>query len=512
MNTHETPTLSRLPQFPLPSRPRLAPRSLRQGARLALLALALSMVLPGGASAATVSFCTQATPNPGQNFSNPGTYSGALAAGNYRMTLSQSGPFTIQNLQAVWNNVVAGAFQTITGPAPVLLTGIVPSSAVSGQTVTVTLRITNIMGQVVDTSTVAVNVNSPQNGWTKVWSSLNSAGLPGYSKHYIGDFDGDGTEDILGVSSTWMTLFHYVGNEWVWGWSNYGDTAAGNGIYPYRNNLIVGDFDGDGKDEVLGATAWLTLFHFDNGNWNWGWSNYGDPQNNLYPYAQQSNYLVAGNFDLSGNSGTSPFNKDEIVGVGQNGWITLFRLNADSSGWDWVSSTGPGVTSHALYPYRSRLSNGGDTNGDGQDELLGRGGWATTFSFTNGGFTWGWSTYGASNIAGVGYPQQSGDALLVGNIDHTDAKDEWFFIQNGPGASWATTVDWGGGQFNWNWSNHNFTPAKPFIGDWPLASSTGANAQYQLVRAVAGQPKYLLARREGCGLHMYKVSSTTANY
>ncbi|MDC0711700.1 VCBS repeat-containing protein [Stigmatella sp. ncwal1] len=490
--------------------PRLAQRS--RGLRLAVLAVALTVSLPGVASAATVSFCAPVTPTAGVPFSNQGSYSGALAAANYKMTVTQSGPFTIQNLQATWNNIVAGAFQTITGPGPVTFSGIVPASASPGQTVTVTFRISNILGQIVDTSTATVTVNGPNNGWTKVWTASSHSAIADYSKHYVGDFDGDGTEDILGVSSTWMTMFHYINNDWVWGWSNYGDSAAGNGIYPYRDKLIVGDFDGDGKDEVLGGTPWLTMFHFDNGNWNWGWSNYGNAQDALYPYAQQSNYLLSGNFDIAGNSGSSPVNKDEIVGVGQNGWITLFRLNANGSGWDWVWSTGPDVTSHALYPYRSRLSNGGDTNGDGQDELLGRGGWATTFSFANNNFNWAWSTYGANSIAGVGYPQRTSDVLLVGNIDYTDARDEWFFIQNGSVADWATTVDWGGSQFTWNWSNHNYTPAKPFIGDWPLANSDGSNARYQLIRAVAGKPKFLFARRQGCDMRMYEVSSTVTNY
>jgi hypothetical protein len=115
----------------------------------------------------------------------------------------------------------------------------------------------------------------------------------------------------------------------------------------------------------------------------------------------------------------------------------------------------------------------------------------------------------------VGYPQAPGDALLVGNLDHVDGKDEWFFIQNGASAGWAITTDWNGSQFTWNWSNQNYSPAAPAIGDWPLANNGGGNASYQLVRAVAGQPKYLLTRRTVCStrdMRMYKVSSTTANY
>ncbi|MCP3101183.1 VCBS repeat-containing protein [Myxococcus sp. K15C18031901] len=484
--------------------------------RLPSLLLALALALPGVSLAAAVTFCAGTLVGSGQSFVNySGTYSGALASGNYLMTLSQSGPFTIQNLQASWNGIAIGTYQAITGSSQVTLSGILPGGLSSGQTVTVTFRIYNILGQLVDVSTTTVSVGGTSPGWTKVWTATSQSGVAGYAKHYIGDFDGDGAEDILAVDTGgWMTMFHYRNNDWEWGWSNYGSTSAGGGIYDYRNNLVIGDFDGDGKDEALGlASSWVTLFHFDNGTWNWGWSNYGSTSDQLYAHSTAGGYLISGNFDLSGNSGSSPFNKDEIVGVSNSGWITLFRLNAAGSGWDWLASTN-GSTAHGMYPYRSNLRNGGDTNGDGQDELLGLGGWATTFYYQGGNFNWGWSNYGSGNIAGVGYPQAAGDVMLVGNIDSVDAKDEWFFIQNGPSAGWATTSDWNGSQFTWNWSNQNYSPAALAIGDWPLANNGGSNASYQLVRAVAGQPKHLLARRTFCAkdMRMYRISNTGSNY
>ena len=114
---------------------------------------------------------------------------------------------------------------------------------------------------------------------------------------------------------------------------------------------------------------------------------------------------------------------------------------------------------------------------------------------------------------GFGYPLGAGTSLLAGNLDG-DAKDEWFFIQNGPSAAYATTEDWSGSNFSWNWSNHNYSPAAPFIGDWPLSNNGGSNATYLLVRAVAGQPKHLVARRTFCShrdMRMYRTLSNT-NY
>ena len=73
----------------------------------------------------------------------------------------------------------------------------------------------------------------------------------------MGDFDGDGSEELLCVGYTsggandWITVLKYVNDNWERHWSNYGSSSAGNGIYQYRNNFIVEDFNGDGKDELL---------------------------------------------------------------------------------------------------------------------------------------------------------------------------------------------------------------------------------------------------------------------
>ncbi|MCP3057716.1 VCBS repeat-containing protein [Myxococcus sp. K38C18041901] len=479
--------------------------------RLCTLVFALTLALPGISQAALVSFCSDTLGQPGSNvISYKGTYSGGLASGLYKITVSQSGTFTLLNLLGTWDGYIVGAYQNITGPGSIGLSGIIPSGTPPGLTATVTYSIHNTLGQLVDQSSTRVIAGGQSPGWTWAWTApWGQGGVETYAKHYVGDFDGDGAEDILGVATNgWMTMFHFRNGTWQWGWSNNGSPSAGGGIYDYRNNLVIGDFDGDGKDEALGVTSWVTLFHFDNGTWNWGWSNYGSTSDQLHAHSTGGGYLLSGNFDLA-----APAQKDELVGVSASGWITLFRLNAAGTGWDWLWST-HGNTAHGLYGYRHNLRNGGDTNGDGKEELLGLSSWATNFSYVNGDFAWGWSTYGANHIGGFGYPLGASDALLTGNID-ADAKDEWFFIQSGPSASWAATEDWTGGNFGWNWSNHNTSPVADFIGDWPLANYGGSDASYLLVRAVAGQPKYLVARRTLCGqpnMKMYRVSNLAANY
>ncbi len=136
---------------------------------------------------------------------------------------------------------------------------------------------------------------------------------------YTGDFDGDGQDEIMRV--TWngiMNVYKKTPGAWTCLWSNR-NSNIGDGIYPYRNNLVVGDFDGDGKDEVLGTGGWITMFHFDSGDWHWGWSNYGSTAagDGIYPYRH---VLHAGDFDGDGRA--------EVLGAAS--WNTVFEYQADN--------------------------------------------------------------------------------------------------------------------------------------------------------------------------------------
>ncbi len=472
--------------------------------------LAFGFLLSGftthASAAVTFTFCSDRVVAPGDSTSGfAGTIYGA--AGVLRMTVQQSGPFTLQNLGGSWNNISIGGLQGIPGPNSNLgYNGIVPASAIPGQKIVLTFRIYDILGRLIGQGSTRIIVGGRASGWEQVWQANGSAGVNAYGGLWPGDFDGDGAEEIMAVdtrsgANRWMTMFHYDNNDWQWGWSNYGNPNAGNGIYDYRARFLVGDFDGDNQDEMLGVGPdWITMFHYDNNDWQWGWSNYGNPNvgNGIYDFRHN---LLVGNFD------DDP--ADELLGVGPD-WITMFHFDNNDWQWGW-SNYGDHNAGDGIYPYRYDLKSG-DLDGDGKDEVIGLSSWATVFDFDNNDWHWGWSSYGGNSLGGWTYPLASTDRALIGDVDYVDGMAELILIQSGANGSWATTFDFSGNQPNWNWSNY---ANPPFIGDWPVSSRTASGAAYLLVKAVAGEPAYLIAREAFCAsweMKMYRIEYPNSDY
>ena len=248
-----------------------------------------------------------------------------------------------------------------------------------------------------------VNVNL----WAKDWSNSsdpintisNNWNLSSFDMFYKGDFNGDGKQDLLcvkytdGINQTdrmviltYTNSFPVVGSGpdynissgWTLLWDNQSNGSNGGGIYPYRNNLTVGDFDGNGTDDIISINsggAWSTWFTFVpnanpvNATWQWQDSDYGTSNNPSHPMSYMhgySNSVIAGDFYNVG--------KAAVIVVTASNWITSFQLSSGGV-WTWIQSNN-GLTNNSsasmsyLTPYDTQLI-AGDFDGDGQKEIVG---------------------------------------------------------------------------------------------------------------------------------------------
>ncbi len=359
-------------------------------------------------------------------------------------------------------------------------------------------------------------------GWTNTWSNFGNGNIGGHVLKtndlvYPGDFDGGGDEEILIVNNTGsasdkMSMLKFLNGSWTLKWTNTAYSYE-HGMFAYRANLIVGDFDGNGTKDLLGnmplPSGWTTLFKYNTNtkDWDWVWSDGGNVSNHpIRPYKSKM-YAV----DFTGN-GT-----DEILGcdLTTSGFTKEIRWNGAGfvipiGGWSDNAN-------HAIRQYRDNLYTG-NFDGAGGGELLGLKAWGTLFDFKNGDWNWAWTTGSTGSFGGWGYPLNTTDKVIIGNIDN-DTKDELMLFQTGTNASWATTFDisFSPTQWNWLWSTHNTNPAIPFIDDWPLFDNGGSDTRYYFIKPINNQPKQLLAlRKYGCNssyfVSMYKPNNPYANY
>lgn len=122
--------------------------------------------------------------------------------------------------------------------------------------------------------------------WVTVWQPtiylnpppVQEESLIGYDKYYVGDFNGDGIDELFCTQITNGTsdLMQLLRLDGIWTslWTNNGN-SEGVGIYPYRAHLHIGNFDSDRADEILGIGSWATKFDLNTSNqWDWSWSSY----------------------------------------------------------------------------------------------------------------------------------------------------------------------------------------------------------------------------------------------
>lgn len=185
----------------------------------------------------------------------------------------------------------------------------------------------------------------------------------------VGDFDGDGKDDLSTKGSDGKWWIDFASN----GLGTWDDTShygyGGTGHHPY-----VGDFDGDGKDDLCEKTDEWNLFidYASNGLGIWDEYHYG--------YNGSDAHLVIGDFDGDG--------KDDLSVKKDDGkWWFDYASNGFGT-WDDTSHYGYGGVD--AYPIV------GDFDGDCKDDLsvkTDEGKWNIDFA-SNGFGIWDEQHYG----------------------------------------------------------------------------------------------------------------------
>lgn len=263
-------------------------------------------------------------------------------------------------------------------------------------------------------------------GWQWVWGTGPNGQIgtwklgPG-DQFVSGDFDGNGRDDLVGVSATgWSHLLTWTGSAWqyLWGTGPNGQIAVwklGAG-----DQFVAGDFNGDGRDDLIGVstTGWSHLMTWNGSAWQYLWGTGPNGQIGTWKLGPGDRFIAA-DFDGDG--------RDELLGVSVTGWSHLLRWNG--SAWQYLWGTGPNGQI-GLW----KLGNGdryaaGDYDADGRDELVAfaANGWSHLLEWTGSGWQWLWGNAGAGQIAL--WNMHPADRFLPGNFDAVTPRDEVFAIK-----------------------------------------------------------------------------------
>lgn len=267
--------------------------------------------------------------------------------------------------------------------------------------------------------------------FTGNWDSFHNTLANNWKVSGTGDFNGDGLVDVLwraddGGVTNWLGQSNggFFGN-----WDNFHNNPGTN-----WNVAAVGDFNGDGRSDILWRTAdgsttnWLGQA---NGGFTGNWDNF---HNN-----PGTNWQVAGTGDFNGDG------MDDVLWRASDGGVTNWLGTANGGfvgNWDNFHNN-PGSNWN--------VAGIGDFNGDGLSDILWRTADGTTTDWlgqANGSFSGNWDHF--HNNPGTNWQVAS-----IGDFDGDGIDDVLWRAADGGVTNWLGTAD---GGFVGNWDNFHNNP------------------------------------------------------
>ncbi len=274
-------------------------------------------------------------------------------------------------------------------------------------------------------------VLDPFDPWTfRAGSCSGQIGLwyIGFADRYtVGDFDDDGRDEILAVSSVsdyeHVIDFDPAADTWTWR-SGSGNGAIDLWYLGAEDQYVSGNWDGDTEDELLAVSyvsGYEHVIEYDEGAFAWDWrSGSGNGAIDLW-YSGAEDKYVAGDWDDD--------NEDELLAVSYvSGYEHVIEYDESANAWDWRSGSGNGAID-LWYLGAGDKYLAGDFDGDGAGELLAvssASGYEHVIDYSSNTNQWRWKS-GSGNGAIDLWPTDKHDDYLAGDFDG-DGVDELLAI------------------------------------------------------------------------------------
>ncbi len=323
--------------------------------------------------------------------------------------------------------------------------------------------------------------------FSSAWNNWGAGSINGWKLHpndivLGGGFSNDKSSEVLLIDSLGnFEMLEFRNGDWeIVNVSNY---------LTFPKNLKqawLGDFDGNGADEVLTFGTALSLYSIDSLGLHLQWVS------DLSPNSLSKVTILTG--DFNGNGIT-----DVLLINTLNREMTLLSFEKDNGGqFRLTDESGSLKTSAFPFDYKTRFYSG-DFNGDGQDGLLAFGEGAALFTLVNEQWEWIWSANLNDHFKGWNYPLDTDNlTLLVGNIDTTHSGDELMVIGSNPKETGISIYGFNDQSKSWS-ENETHLSKDPYLGDWPLKSEKGRNTSYKLIPNGTSADRLLTLREFECG-------------